>query len=405
MTLLTVWLHGHEYAQVERLRSGRLRLRHAAEAINRYGLAACPLSLSMPVTDRRIESPALERYLDNLLPESPLRATLEREHRLRPGDVFGLLSVIGSECAGAVQFTAGDAPDPGLLRPLSTEEAGRIVRDLPTLVPPDDLPISASLGGIQAKVLLTWTGDGWAWPAGGAMSTHLVKPEPVSAVGIDNLVWLEEWTLRLAANAGLRASRAHLEDFGGRTAIVVERFDRTGGRRTHQEDCAQALGLAPSEKYESSLRTPGRLQRIATAAGPHAVDGQALLLDLLRTLVFHTVIGDGDAHSKNYSLQIDEDGRYRMAPLYDVAPVFLVDPRFIHAGHAVNGQVNLRYITSTHLVEEATAWGIPRDRARDTVVELALAIEAAAAETPVDDRIASVVEPLVARARQFAAGA
>jgi len=52
-----------------------------------------------------------------------------------------------------------------------------MVAALPTLDPPEGEPIGASLGGIQAKLLLTRTPEGWAWPADGAMSTHIIKPQ------------------------------------------------------------------------------------------------------------------------------------------------------------------------------------------------------------------------------------
>ncbi len=401
---LTVWLWGGELAELERLRTGRLRLRFSAAAVNTYGINSRALSLSLPITTKRVESPSLERYLDNLLPESGLRGALERQHGVRPGDTFGLLSIIGQECAGAVQFTVpGVHPGAGRLHPLSTKEVDRIVRDLPTIVTPDDLPVSASLGGVQAKVLLTRVGDGWAWPTDGAMSTHLIKPEPASGISVNDLIWFEEWTLRLGRNAGLPVAHAQLEDFDGRMAIVVERYDRLGGTRTHQEDFAQALGIAASDKYESLPVGPGRLRQIATEAGAEASDLAVLHQDLLRLVSFNAVIGNGDAHSKNYSLRINGQGTYSLAPLYDAAPVFLVEPRFTHFGHAVNGQTNLRYITASHLVDEAVAWGVGPVLAGELVFEVAEAVARAFENTPADPRIVHAVEPIAARAARFAA--
>ena len=81
-----------------------------------------------------------------------MRATLERRHGISPGDTFALLGIIGQERAGAVQLTADDSPPcPGRLRPLSAAEVNQIVRDLPTIDPPDGLPDGASLGGVQAN--------------------------------------------------------------------------------------------------------------------------------------------------------------------------------------------------------------------------------------------------------------
>lgn len=240
---LAVWLHGIHAAELGQLRNGRLRLRWTPEAITRWGEGSCPLSLSLPVTVRRVQGPHLERYFDGLLPESPLRAQLEREHHVAPGDVFGLLRTLGAECAGAVQVLRPDtAPTAGTLRQLSEAEVNRVVSDLPTLPVAEDLPMTASLGGIQAKVLLATTPSGWAWPLDGAPSTHIVKPEPASDAVIPDLIRLEDWTMRLARAAGVRAATTEIRQFGGRTAIVVERYDRVDGRRLHQEDLAQGLG-------------------------------------------------------------------------------------------------------------------------------------------------------------------
>jgi serine/threonine-protein kinase HipA len=243
------------------------------------------------------------------------------------------------------------------------------------------------------------------WPTDGAISTHLIKPEPATGAAVNDLIWLEEWTLRLARNAGLSAATAHLEDFDGRVAIIVERYDRMGATRAHQEDFAQALSVAASDKYESSLAAPGRLRQIATVAGAEGSDGALLHRDLLRSFTFNAVIGNGHAHSKNYSLCISSQGMYSLAPLYDAAPVFLVEPRFTHFGHAVNGQTNLRYITGTHLVEEAVAWGVVREVARGIVVEMAEAVGRAIEDTPAEPRITQVIEPIAACAAQFAAHA
>lgn len=49
---------------------------------------------------------------------------------------------------------------------------------------------------------------------------------------------------------------------------------------------------------------------------------------LLEAITFNVVIGNGDAHSKNYSVMIDRDGSVSLAPIYDAAPVMHLDPRF-----------------------------------------------------------------------------
>lgn len=400
-TLLQVWLSGKHLGELERLRTGSLRLRFSRAAVDRLGVGARALSLSLPMTTKRVEGPALERFVEGLLPESPVRQAIEREHGIRPGDSFALLAAIGQECAGAVQFTTDAEPEPGRLHELSGTEAAALVRQLPTLSPPDGLLITASLGGVQSKVLLTRTPRGWAWPAGGAMSTHLIKPEPRGDATVNNLIQAEEWTLRLARNVGLSAARASVEDFDGRRALVVERYDRLGGERSHQEDFAQALGFAPSEKYESPAAGQHRLLRISREAGALAADEGGFVRELLRDVAFNLIVGNGDAHSKNYSLLIDKNAVFSMAPLYDAAPVFVMNSNLFSAGHALNYQVDLKYLTLAHLVAESSEWGIPSSESTSIVEELAEAIIAATPGTDAVDEIAELPAQVSARSAKL----
>ncbi|MEL7977737.1 hypothetical protein AAG589_17865 [Isoptericola sp. F-RaC21] len=107
-------------------------------------------------------------------------------------------------------------------------------------------------------------------------------------------------------------------------------------RRVHQEDLAQALGLAAADKYERSGVSPGRLAAVARMASPEA--------------------------------------SYRIAPLYDTAPVFVVSPAYRQSGMAVIGKNRLDLITGADLVGEAMSWGWGRGQAVDCVVRTAEAL-------------------------------
>lgn len=403
--ILEIWLNGRHLGALERLRNGELRLRFSDEAVSHYGVGSKALSLSIPMTQKHVQGANLGTFIEGLLPELGMRRALEHEHGVNPYDSYGLLRAIGTECAGAVQFTPeGSAPGSGFLRELSDDEVTVMIRDLPTLTSPNGLPVSASLGGVQAKILLSRTEQGWAWPAAGAMSTHIIKPEPISDVVVPNLVESEEWAMRLARSAGLKVANAELLDFDGRKAIVVERYDRVGGRRIHQEDFTQALGIPPSNKYESTTTTPTRLFRIANEAGSEALDRKAFQEDLLRAITFNIVIGNGDAHSKNYSLLIDDQGLFQMAPLYDTAPVYLLNSTLHHSGHVIDGQVSLKYIERGHIERAAEGWGMRQERANRVVADTVDAIVKHITNTAADASIASLPDLVSARARRFVAG-
>lgn len=399
---LHVWLHGRPLATLDRLRNTRLRLRFTPEALDTYGVGARPLSLSLPLTEKRVQGERLERFLDNLLPEGSVRGALEREHKLAPADTFGLLSHIGRECAGAVQLTEDESPPgPGRLVTLSDDDVDRIVAQLPTLEAPPGQVVSASLGGVQSKVLLARTEAGWAWPAEGAMSTHIVKPEPASDIAVPDLVRWEEWALRLARTANIPAAHAHLADFDGRLALVVERFDRHDGQRSHQEDLTQALGIASRDKYETTA-TDRRLATVAREAGAESVIPSAFARDLLTQVAFNLLVGNGDAHSKNYSMSISRAATFTMSPLYDVAPVYLLNPVFQTFGHALDGQGRLPHLTAAHLRREAVSWGLADDEVRMTIHTVAVRVRAVLPTCSGDgihvDRVAELVDARAAAA-------
>jgi serine/threonine-protein kinase HipA len=397
--ILHLWLRGEHLGELEQLRSRTVRLRYDAEVFDRYGEGARPLSLSLPLERTRVEGRALDAFLEGLLPEGQVREDLSREYEAR--SAFDLLTHIGAECAGAVQFTREpEPPGSGRLTPLTDDEVNGLVVALPTLTPPENEPLTASLGGIQAKVLLARQTSGWAWPSQGAMSTHIIKPQPLSTGGPQHLVHAEHWAMSVATRAGLFAARTELHDFDGRPGIIVERFDRNPDGRTHQEDFTQALALAPSSKYESTLRDHTRLRTIAELGSQNALSPRDFLDELLRQVTFNAIIGNGDAHSKNYSLAIDASANYSLTPMYDVAPVFFLG-QFRHAGHAIDGQVDLRYITREHLVAEGRSWGMPAARAAAVVDDIISRTAAAIPDVGAPEEIEEVPDQVLGRVHAF----
>jgi serine/threonine-protein kinase HipA len=194
-------------------------------------------------------------------------------------------------------------------------------------------------------------------------------PGPGVLVG---LIEAEHWALAVAEAAGLRAAESRIDDFDGRKAIVVTRYDRQDGLRLHQEDFCQALWLDPEAKYEGlsdHRQHGGRLARLARTAAARAVDPTELREQLLAAVTFNIALGNGDAHSKNYSLLLRQDGAVELAPLYDVAPIMHMDSRFRGTGHAINGRTNIDWLSTDDLIEEGVSWGIPQRSAKRVVDE------------------------------------
>lgn len=376
---LQVWLHDVHVATLSEPSTYRYRLTFTAEALDVFGDGARVLSLSLPISTRPIEDHVYDRtqqpvsaFLEGLLPEGNLRTQIAETLKVVTIDKMALLEQVGAECAGAVQFLPeGDLPAPGEVRVLSATEVDRLVGGLPTYRLPDGAAPQASLAGIQDKVLLTEIAGGWGWPENGAASTHLIKPEPTGTQAVGQLVQTEDWAMRVATAAGLNAAETRLETFDDRPAIVVRRYDRLPhGERLHQEDFCQALGLSPEAKYESFLgikKTGSRLRQLTRLAAPRSPDPDEFRRHLLSLITFNIVIGNGDAHSKNYSVLLGRRGEVSLAPLYDSAPTYYLAPRFSGTGHLINGRSNLDWVDADDLVAEARTWGIAQKRARTTV--------------------------------------
>ncbi len=129
----------------------------------------------------------------------------------------------------------------------------------------------------------------------------------------------ELFCLRLAARLKLPVAAAEMRTSGDVPYLLVERYDRTQKRgaitRLHQEDFCQALGVPPELKYEDE-GGPGvdrSLDLIARATARPAADR----LSFIRMLLFHYLVGNADAHGKNYAL-LYRSKAPDLAPLYDV---------------------------------------------------------------------------------------
>lgn len=117
----------------------------------------------------------------------------------------------------------------------------------------------------------------------------------------------------------------------GALAYIVKRFDRKEGIKIHQEDFAQILGL---DKYGGSAERIGRkLREISTAPG---LDTQLFF----ERIVLNFVIGNGDAHLKNYSIAYVDKDTIRLTPAYDIVCSKLVIPKEEDSALVINGKKN-----------------------------------------------------------------
>ena len=267
---------------------------------------------------------------DNLLPDNlDIRDKMAARTQANGSDTFSLLSAVGRDCVGAMQFLPeGEKPGPfGLVdgSVLSDDEIAKRLSDLTN----SPLGVGAnesfriSLAGAQEKTaLLYWKGE-WHLPHGTTATTHILKPQigrRGDGVDLSLSVENEHLCMRLIAMLGLPAAKTHMETFGGKKVLVVERFDRRwtkDGRllRLPQEDCCQALSFPPARKYESD-GGPGLtdLLELFMSSDEPAHDRKMIM----KAAVTFWLLSATDGHAKNFSLFLHPHGGFSLTPFYDV---------------------------------------------------------------------------------------
>lgn len=297
---------------------------------------ALPVSLSLQLREARYTGAAVSAVFDNLLPDSSAIRTRVAERVGADGtDAYSLLSRIGRDCVGALQFLPdGEAFDPtGALQGDALDDAGveAVLLDLaraPLGVDGTDA-FRISIAGAQEKTALLRDGDRWLRPIGTTPTTHILKPQighiqtSGGTIDLSNSVENEFYCLKLMEAFGLEANRAEMAQFGRVRALVVERFDRLRTRdgrliRLPQEDCCQALSVPSTRKYQSE-GGPGIVDivRLLGASDRPAQDQLAFF----KSQIIFWLIGATDGHAKNFSLALRPGGRFHLTPFYDVLTV------------------------------------------------------------------------------------
>ena len=134
-----------------------------------------------------------------------------------------------------------------------------------------------------------------------------------------NLIENEFYCMSLAKSCGIRvAGMKRIIDKDGNEGLLVERFDRIWNEEKHdfdfihQEDGCQILNIYPSQKYLTSINDLAK-KIVEIVPSP-----ELEVLTLVQWIAFTYLVGNGDLHAKNLSLQ-DMPGRVRQfTPAYDL---------------------------------------------------------------------------------------
>ncbi|MGK0237953.1 MAG: serine/threonine-protein kinase HipA [Candidatus Pelagisphaera sp.] len=323
MKTLLVQFYGHTIGELLQTPEGRIEFTYNSSWLE--AKQARPLSQSLPLRRETFNERACIGFFGGLLPEEYNREIIAKNLGITAGNDFAMLRAIGGECAGAVALL-----DPNqsiekstqAYEPITDEELIKILDQLPQKpLLAGRTEVRLSLAGAQNKIALFKKGDRFSLPLNESPSTHILKPE---LERFPDLTTNEAYCLNLANDVGLPTAQSKVKKYGPHRCLVIKRYDRTSSevgelQRLHQEDFCQALGIPARIKYqaEGGPSLEHCFQLVRSAASRPARD----LIHLFNAVTFNYLIGNNDAHGKNFSLLYTTSNQspiVQLAPLYDL---------------------------------------------------------------------------------------
>lgn len=253
------------------------RLRFVYSDSWRSAPGSYPLSLSMPLAAAEHPHASIEPFLWGLLPDNELvLARWAQRFQVSARSAFALLSHVGEDCAGAVQFVVPERRDAmfgaqqpqtewlteadiaNRLRALQSDEsAWRTPRDTGYF----------SLSGAQPKTALLFDGQRWGVPSGRMPTTHIFKPTTGAFPGhAEN----EHLCLSLARALRLPTTNSQVRQFEDVTAIIVERYDRVRTAALASARAALAASKAAEAAFQAGSDDPNSPEMTAQLASDAA---------------------------------------------------------------------------------------------------------------------------------------
>ncbi len=377
---LDVWLF-EEHIGTLSLVEGRLNFKYSAEWLAHSKSVA--LSCSLPLQVGAFDDHKTRPFFAGLLPEGQMRRLIAQQFQISRQNDFALLDHIGGECAGAVTFTESEHPPPHSA--IETEVEWLNDDDLIAIL--DELPrrpmlagkegLRLSLAGAQDKLPVVFDGSRIGLPRNNTPSSHILKP---AIHAVEDSVSNEHFCLLLAEVMRLKVARSLVYAVGDHRFLLVERYDRTrdamgNPARLHQEDFCQALGVVPEMKYQNEggpdlSQCFALTRRVTRPSAPH-------ILRLLDYVIFNALIGNHDAHAKNFSLLFTDKGAV-LAPLYDVLSTAVYPSLTPKMAMKLGSKYKFSEVEMRHWEQFASAAGLSGAQTRKRILELAHQLPVAA---------------------------
>lgn len=231
------------------------------------------------------------------------------------------LSFIGQRGMGALEFV----PDMNISMPneqIDVASLARLARKIfeqreKIVILPNEsitlqmlLAVGTSAGGRQPKAILAINPDTREIRSGQVASLDGFKYYILKfGDKVRSAAELEMTYYELAKLAGIEMMPSQLLEVDGVMHFLTERFDRKDGRKIHTQTLA---AMRPEAQSYEDLLLVCRELRLPESTGN----------EVFRRMVFNYLANNTDDHDKNFSFMMNENGKWTIAPAYDVTFIF-----------------------------------------------------------------------------------
>lgn len=232
--------------------------------------------------------------------------------------------------------------------------------------------VGTSAGGARAKAVIAYnvkTGDVRSGQISGLADYEywIIKFDGVTNKKLGDPSGygkIEYAYYQMALECGIKMTTSRLLMEKDRAHFMTKRFDREGEKKIHMQTlCALAhydFNDSMSFSYEQAFQTMRLLKLPYTD-----------MEELYKRMVFNVIARNHDDHTKNISFLMDEKGKWRLSPAYDITYAFDPKNKWMKAHQlSINGKRD--EIIRSDLIDVAKRMGIKKpsliiERIKDAV--------------------------------------
>jgi len=300
----SIFTFTHEYINLEKTDRPTLSLKYYEQEENNF---------RKPLKSRQ----KLPPLFSNLLPEGELRDYYVRIFKIDKDHDFAMLSLLGRDLPGAItakELTKDEVP------PYALHDRAQIISQ--TLEYNYNVGKNFSLSGVLMKFSMDEKDGEFFMTKSNTLGNWIIKIPSTRF----SYVPLNEYTcMKLAQSAGIDIPEIRLVELKNikgipdmkmpdeQYAYAIKRFDRDQNKRIHTEDFAQVYDFYPAEKYGGT--NYDTMARTIYNVFPNSAND---IQEFAARLVVNLMIGNGDAHLKNWSVIYRDGINPKLSHAYDI---------------------------------------------------------------------------------------